>query len=189
MPVFALSSSDSAASRSSSENISFRLHKGQLDQLRQEAREKRISLNTLVNQIVDSYGNWILNGSKAGIIPISKTLLVELLEGYNEEQIKGIAERFQKKITIDLALQLRGKYDFEALVDIFASWLTEAGFPYRHIIDMNYNNRHTFITQYNMGRKFSLFQAETLKVYFEPLVTKKIECSITDNSVAITVEG
>jgi hypothetical protein len=158
--------------------------------LRQEANEKRISLNTLANQIFDSYGNWILNGSKAGIIPISKTLLVELLEGYNEEQLKGIAERFQKKITIDLALQLRGKYDFEALVDIFASWLKEAGFSYRHIRDMNYNNnRHTFITQHNMGRKFSFFQAECFKAYFEPLATKKVEYTITDNIVAITVEG
>jgi hypothetical protein len=87
-------------------------------------------------------------------------------------------------------LQLRGKYDFEALVDIFASWLKETGFSYRHIRDMNYNNnRHTFITQHNMGRKFSFFQAETLKVYFEPVVTEKIDYAITDNSVVITIEG
>jgi hypothetical protein len=130
--------------------------------LRQEANEKRISLNTLANQIFDSYGNWILNGSKAGIIPISKTLLVELLEGYNEEQLKGIAERFQKKITIDLALQLRGKYDFEALVDIFASWLKEAGFPHRHDKDAE-NNRHNFIIQHDMGRKYSFFAESVLR--------------------------
>jgi len=40
-----------------------------------------------------------------------------------------------------------------------------------------------------MGRKFSLFQAEFLKSSFEPLVTREIEWSITDNSIAITVEA
>jgi hypothetical protein len=40
-----------------------------------------------------------------------------------------------------------------------------------------------------MGRKYSLFAAECMKAYFEPVVTRKIEYSITDNCVAITVEG
>ena len=53
----------------SSENISFRLRKDQLDQLRQDAKEKRISLNTLANQIVDSYVNYNSNLSKADVIP------------------------------------------------------------------------------------------------------------------------
>jgi hypothetical protein len=155
--------------RFATENISFRLQKVQLDQLREEAKEKRISLNTLASQIFDSYVNYTGNASKADIIPMSKKLLIQLLEGYNEEQIKTIAEQVQRKDPIDLALQLRGKYDFESLVDIYASWLKEAGFPFRHTKDVNHNNRHTFIVQYNMGRKFSFYQAENLKVYFKPV--------------------
>jgi predicted HicB family RNase H-like nuclease len=58
--------------RFASENISFRLHKDQLDQLRQEAKEKRISLNTLANQIVDSYVNYYSNLPRADVIPVSK---------------------------------------------------------------------------------------------------------------------
>lgn len=52
------------------------------------------------------------------MIPISKSVLIELLEGYSEEQIKAIAKRTQEKIRIDRALQLRGRYNFEVLVDI-----------------------------------------------------------------------
>jgi predicted HicB family RNase H-like nuclease len=37
-----------------SENISFRIPKVVLDQLRQEAKENQITLNTLLNQIIDS---------------------------------------------------------------------------------------------------------------------------------------
>jgi hypothetical protein len=85
-------------------------------------------------------------------------------------------------------LQLRGKYDFETFVDIFDSWLRATGFPHRHDKDSE-NNRHNFIIQHDMGRKYSFFAAECFKVYFEPLATKKVEYTITDNIVAITVEG
>jgi hypothetical protein len=40
-----------------------------------------------------------------------------------------------------------------------------------------------------MGRKYSFFAAECFKAYFEPLTTKKVEYTITDNIVAITAEG
>lgn len=108
----------SNSSRLASENISFRLQKVHLDQLREESKEKRISLNNLVSPIIDSYVNFGASVSKAGMIPISKSVLIELLEGYSEDQIKAIAERTQEKIRIDRALQLRGRYNFEVLVDI-----------------------------------------------------------------------
>jgi hypothetical protein len=40
-----------------------------------------------------------------------------------------------------------------------------------------------------MGRKLSFFAAECSKAYFEPVVTREIEYSLTDNSVMIAVEG
>jgi hypothetical protein len=165
------------------------MHTDQLTQLRQEAKEKRISLNTLAYQIFDTYVNYASNAAKAGMIPISKEVIVELLEGYNDEQLEVIAERVQKKISKEAALLLRGEYSFEALVDTYEYWLQIGGFPYTHFIEGNNNKRHTFVARFDMGRKFSAFQAELLKAYFEPFVTKGIESTITDNSVAITVEG
>jgi DNA primase large subunit len=170
------------------ENITFRLRKDQLDQLRQEAKEKRINLNTLANQIVDSYVNYNSNLSSANVIPVSKAILVALVEACSEDQLKAIAERVQKKDTVDLALQLRGRCDFEAIVDIFEYWLRATGFRYRHNKESE-NNRYNFIIQHNMGRKYSFFAAECFKAYYESLATKKVEYSITDNSTAITVEG
>ena len=180
---------DGSSSSVKSENISFRLHKDHLDRLRDEAKEKRISLNTLASQIIDSYVNYNSNLSNADVIPVSKAILIALVEACSENQLKAIAEQVQRKATIDLALQLRGKYDFEAIVDIFDSWLRATGFPHRHDKDAEKNNRHNFIIQHDMGRKYSFFAAECFKAYFEPLTTKKVEYTITDNIVAITVEG
>jgi hypothetical protein len=53
----------------------------------------------------------------------------------------------------------------------------------------NNKKKHTFVARFDMGRKFAAFQAEFLKAYFEPFVTEGIESTITDNTVAITVEG
>jgi GGDEF domain-containing protein len=77
--------------------------------LREEAVQKRISLNTLANQIIDSHVNYSSNLSKADVIPFTKYEIMILLEGYSEEQIKAIAERLQKKISKEIVLQLRGR--------------------------------------------------------------------------------
>jgi hypothetical protein len=172
-----------------SENISFRLRKHHLDQLRREAKEKRISLNTLANQIVGSYVDFTSTASKADMIPFSKQAIVSLLDGYDEEQIKTKAKAIMKQVGKDIALQLRGRYDFESIVDIFNSWLIATGFPYRRNQDVDNKNRQTFIVQHNMGRKSSVFLGGAISSFIEPLLTKPVEYSITDNSILLTVEG
>ena len=132
--------------------------------------------------------NYNTNLSSAEVIPISTGILVALVEACSENQLKTIAEQVQKKATIDLALILRGRYDFEAILDIFDSWLRATGFKHRHDEDVE-KNRHNFIIQHDMGRKVSFFLAECFKAYFEPLATKNVEYSITDNVVALTIEG
>ena len=97
---------DGSSSSIKSENISFRLHKDHLDRLREEAKEKRIRLNTLASQIIDSYVNYNSNLSNADVIPVSKAILIALVEACSEDQLKAKAEQVQRKATIDLALQL-----------------------------------------------------------------------------------
>lgn len=121
-------------------------------------------------------------------LPIHRLCLITLLEGYNEEQVKEIAKRFVKAICVETPLLLRRKYDFEAVLESHRSWLKAAGFQYRYSKDAE-KNRHTFIVEHDMGRKFSLFAAEYAKRYFEPVVRKEVESSFTDNSIMIVLEG
>ncbi len=115
---------------------------------------------------------------------------MELLEAiHDEDKIKEVAKRTQNKVTKEITMLLRGEYSFEAVIDSFEYWLKIGGLSCKHTIDATNEKKHTFIVQFNMGMKFSFFMAEYLKAAFEPLVAAKIECSITDNIVAITVEG
>lgn len=128
------------------------------------------------------------SSASADIMPAPKAALVDLVEGYDEDQLKAHAERVYNKVGLDIVYQLQGRYDFEAVLDVWDYRLKASGVPYRHTIDEHNKKRHTFIIQYGMGRKWSLVAAETMKRYFEPVSAKKVEYTITDNMVAITVE-
>ena len=171
-----------------SENVSFRLNKDILAKLKIDADQKQISLNTLANHVFDFYVNFTSSAS-ADMLPEPKVALTDLVEGYDEVQLKGHAERVYNKVGLDIIYQLRGKYDFETVLDVWDYRLKASGVPYRHTIDGQNNNRHTFIIQYSMGKKWSLVVAETMKRYFEPVSSKKVDYTITDNMVAISVEG
>jgi hypothetical protein len=185
---YSLRTSDKRLSYKISENASFRLNRDIISKLRREAEQKQISLNTLANQIFDFYVNFTSSAS-ADMMPVPKAALVDLVEGYTEGQLEAHAERVYKKVGLDIIYQLRGRYDFESVLGAWDYRLKASGVPYRHTIDENNKDRHTFIIQYSMGKKWSLVVAETMRRYFEPLSTKKAEYTITDNMVAITVEG
>lgn len=134
--------------------------------------------------------NYGTSSSKAGLVPLHRLALVMLLEAYNEEQIKDLAQRIVKITGEDSTLQLRGRYDFEAALYAYEYWISAADFPYRHESDIDiFTNRQSLIVQHDMGRKYSYFVAEGFKAYFEAVTTKKVEYSITDNCVVLTIDG
>jgi hypothetical protein len=180
--------SSSAFSHKRTESVSFRLNEDLAAELRRDAEQKRISLNTLANQIFDYYVNFA-NSASNEMIPISKAMMVELVQGYSEDELKSIVERVCRKAATEVALQLRGSYDFHSAIDILEYYLNASGFPYKHTIDEQNKNRHTFIIQYGMGRRWSLFAAEAWRTSFEAVLAKEAEYTITDNMVAITFEG
>ena len=171
-----------------SENVSFRLNKDVLAKLKTDAEQKQINLNTLVNQVFDFYVNFT-SSSSATMMPTPKVALTDLVDGYDEDQLKAHAERVYNKVGLDIIYELRGKYDFESVLDVWDYRLKASGIPYKHTINENNKDIHTFIIQYSMGKKWSLVVAETMKRYFEPVSSKKVDYTITDNMVAITVEG
>ena len=178
---------DSDVSNKRTENASFRLNKDILAKLKTDADQKQISLNTLANQVFDFYVNFTSSAS-ADLMPTPKVALTDLVEGYNEDQLKAHAERVDNKVGLDIIYQLRGKYDFRSILDVWDYRLKASGIPYKHTIDGQYRDNHTFIIQYSMGKKWSLVIAETMKRYFEPVSSKKVDYTITDNMVAISVE-
>ncbi len=153
--------------------ISFRLEKADLDQLRLIARTSRISLNTLVSQLVHNYLRLWVFDLKFGFHSISNGLIQMAFANLTEEEIKEIAEHEGAKVHREIIRHLYGKVSKKTVVDyldIFGSRFES----FRHFDDQN--STHTLAITHNVNLAFS-------KVYYN------IIRAILDLAKIDTVEG
>jgi hypothetical protein len=176
------SHSKTKTSSGPSETISFRLPRNMLHKLRQEAKQKEISLDTLMTQIAKQHTEWYVNASQFGFISVRKSLIMKLLDEIrDDEKIKEIA-REVARASRDTLLLLKEQYNIpmKSTLDFIESWIKEAGYPYIHDISG---------VDQNIGLKWSLYLSEILRNLFEELFNvTKVHFEITDNIVAFTLD-
>src|SRR5919206_1265702 len=115
----------------SSGSVTLRFNNEILNQLRNEANQKRISLNTLASQIFQSHVEYDTYASKAGMISFPKSLLIRLMEGLGEQEVEELSKYIAKNEIKDMTLLLRKDYSLSSFLDTIESWLRVSGFPYR----------------------------------------------------------
>lgn len=169
----------------SSESISLRLRKSILNELRQEARQKSVNINTLTSQILEEHINWHNLAARAGFIAVNRSLLKKLMEKYAEDEMKEIGRHLSLKSAEDFLLLLRKEYNIASVLHVMETWLKIVGYPYRHVVN---DGIHSFVIQHDMGRKWSAYLSSAFQTVFEDLETKDLEFNITDNTVFFTVD-
>ena len=75
---------DSANNSKRTITMTFRIDEKIMSKLRIEAKNRGISLNMLVNHIIKNFVDWYMFEPKIGMIPISKTVIVELFRDLKE---------------------------------------------------------------------------------------------------------
>src|SRR5918992_3000425 len=93
--------SSSSLSHKRTERVSFRLNEDIAAELRRHAEQKRISVNTVANQIFDYYFKFA-NSASNEMMPMSKAMMAELVEGYSEDELKSIIERVCRKAATEV---------------------------------------------------------------------------------------
>ena len=185
------SHSKTETSSGPSESISFRLPRNILHKLQQEAKQKEISLDTLMTQIAKQHTEWYVNASQFGFISVRKSLIMKLLDEIrDDEKIKEIA-REVARASRDTLLLLKEQYNIpmKSTLDFIESWIKEAGYPYIHDISGVDQNIHHFVIHQDIGLKWSLYLSEILRNLFEELFNvTKVHFEITDNIVAFTLD-
>jgi predicted DNA-binding ribbon-helix-helix protein len=175
--------------RKKTESITFRLDSDILGNLRQEAKRKDVSVNTLVSQIAKQHTNWHSLAAQAGFIAVRKPLLIKLLESLSDEQIKSIAKHVALSSNKDFLLILRRKYNIHSTLDMIETWIGISGYLYTHNTeDLNYSNRlHSFIIQHQMGRNWSLYLSELYRSFFEDFEIRNTTFDLTDSTLAFEI--
>lgn len=174
-----------------SESVSFRLPHDILYKLRQEAKRKEISVDTLMTQIAKQHTDWYVNASQIGFVSVRKSLIMKLLDEIEgDEKIKEIAREVANGSS-DFLLLLKKQYNIpiESALDFIESWIKESGYPYFHDISGVDQNIHHFVIQHDMGVKWSLYLSEIYRDLFEELFSiTGVHFDTTDNTVGFTLD-
>jgi hypothetical protein len=100
-----------------SETTTFRFDYETLKSLREEANQKDISTNTLINQIVKEHLKWHANASNAGFIAVRRLLITNLISHLSEQEIISLAENVGKNTNKDTILLLENEYTMKSALD------------------------------------------------------------------------
>lgn len=166
-------------------NVTLRFDGDILEHLRNEANQKRVSLNTLASQIFKEHAEFSGAAAKAGMIVFPKKLLVQLMDRLSEEELKQLSQGIAKNEMKDMLLMIKHQYSSEAFIDLIESWIRVCGFPFTH--DQS-GNTHDFIIQHDMGKRWSIYLAELFKFVFNDLEAKWADFQTTDNMITFNVD-
>ena len=180
-------------------SITFRLDSEAVDRLQNEADNREITLNVLVNQVLKRYNDWDAMEIKLGMMPVPKLLLTTLIdksisiareagikdvERYRDEIVKEAA-----KIAFDLmkdsVLFMKNKYNLWVVLAVLEEYMKVSGIKSDH--RMEGSGKHIFVIQHELGENWSLFTKELLSMIFENLANVKAEISVTRNTTIASV--
>lgn len=180
-------------------SVTFRLDSYTLDELQQEAEQREISLNVLVNQTLKRYCQWDRYENRIGMMPVPKIMLsslidrainiaknngLENIEPYRDEIIKQAAE-IAFGLMKDSVLFMKKQYNLWVVLSVLEEYMKVSGIKADHKIEDG--RKHVFVIQHDLGENWSIFTKELLRLIFENLAKVRIDCNITSNTTIAEV--
>ena len=164
--------------------ISYRLPSKLLDDLETEAREKNISQNVLVKQILMKYVRWERFAQKMGIIPVPQKILESLGGDMSHKDVLKIIDVLF--ITIkDSVMLMKNGYDLKRTIETLEDYMRSSGMESDHRIE---GELHHFIIQHKMGMQWSIFTELLLRrVFTEFEKENNLTFQTTESTVIATI--
>ena len=164
--------------------ISYRLPSKLLDDLETEAREKNISQNVLVKQILMKYVSWERFASKMGLIPVPQRILESLGGDMSHQDVLKIIDVLFVSIK-DSVMLMKGGYDLKRTIETLEDYMRSSGMESDHRIE---GDLHHFIIQHKMGMQWSIFTELLLRrVFTEFEKENDLTFQTTESTVIATI--
>jgi len=165
-------------------SITFRFPTKLVKGLESEAKQKNISLNVLVKQLLEKYMEWDRFGDKIGMIPIPKKILESLGEDMTGKDVNKIISIIIPTIQ-DNVMFMKGGFDLPRCIETLEDYMRASGMKSDHRVD---GPNHSFIIQHELGMKWSLFTEQLLKEIFHTFVPdKNLICKTTESTIIATI--
>ena len=168
----------------SSSSITFRIIDKKLEALRTIAGDKNISLNTLINNILDSYLEWDYHAPRVGFAPMQKSVLKDLFDAATDETIINIAIKAADNFRDEL-LMIYGKVDLESIISFTRSRMIRSGFVIREF-EGGEEGTKRIVVKHDVGPKWALFS----KTYVERLINNvgyPARVQVVDSSLIVEI--
>ena len=165
-------------------SISYRLPSKLLENLETEARQKNISHNVLVKQILQKYVLWERFAEKIGMVPVPQKILQSLGGRLSHQEILEIIDALF--ITIkDSVMFMKGGYDLKRTIETLEDYMRNSGMESDHRVE---GDLHHFVIQHKMGMQWSIFTELLLRRVFAEF-EKEIELKFqtTESTVIATI--
>lgn len=165
-------------------SITYRLPEKLIDELDGEAKQKKISQNVLVKQILERYTKWDRFANKIGMIPVPKEILKTLGENLDGRDIDEIINVMFPMIK-DHVMFIKGGYDLERCIETLEDYMRASGMNSDHRKE---GELHSFIIQHDLGVKWSVFIEQLLTQLFRNFASDKdLKFQTTDSTVILKV--
>ena len=165
---------------------SFRIDQRWLDVLNEEAEKQGVSVNSLLNKLLQKYA-FLRYMLRYGAITLTRKGFASLLECCPEDKIRENGRNAGSKITKDILLTMGvpPTYDFtvflvKKLLSDFAGW-----FECDHHIKRDKEVLHL---RHDLGMKWSIYVEAAASETFNSILGKKVTTEISDSSVTITID-
>jgi hypothetical protein len=129
--------------------------------------------------------------ARAGFIAVRRCLLTKLINNLSEQEIISLAEDVAKTTNKDLILFLKEEYTMKSALELIEIWIKISGYRYRHEqTNNNGQNKHSYVIQHNIGKKWSIYLANLYQFLFNELgQNKKIQFDKTENTLAFSIDS
>lgn len=161
---------------------SFRLDEAALAVLEEEARQRNISVNTLVNQLLLTYTNFERHFAQYPMVRLSSTFLGWLLEGVTDAYAKDLGQRVGENLAQAGILSRHGSLSLESvLANLRMMGEYSGAFTFKEV---HRPGRTTVTLFHKWGRKGSIYWGHYLLACFE-LVHLHPKLTTTEHSVTV----
>jgi len=165
-------------------SITYRLPETLISELDNESRQKKISQNVLVKQILEKYIQWDRYSAKMGMIPVPKEILQSLGDDLDGQDIDAIIN-ILFPIIKNTVMFIKGGFDLERCIETLEDYMRTSGMNSDHRVD---GNLHSFIIQHELGIKWSVFTEQLLTQIFRNFASDKdLKFQTTDSTVILKV--
>ena len=165
-------------------SISYRLPSKLLENLETEARQKNISHNVLVKQILQKYVSWERFAEKIGMVPVPQKILQSLGGRLSHQEILEIIDALF--ITIkDSVMFMKGGYDLKRTIETLEDYMRNSGMESDHRVE---GDLHHFVIQHKMGMQWSIFTELLLRRVFAEFEKEMgLKFQTTESTVIATI--